>query len=138
MRGNPRSMSALTEYKDGVVNGVCDYFVERSREMLDAGISPNNIILDPGFGFAKTTEQNMELLGGLGAIRELGYPLLVGVSRKSMIYLPLGITSDEALAGSLALAWEALRGGDAILRVHDVRESRQVVDLFKYYKSAAL
>ena len=66
---------------------------------LDAGISPNNIILDPGFGFAKTTEQNMELLGGLGAIRELGYPLLVGVSRKSMIYLPLGITSDEALAG---------------------------------------
>ena len=138
MRGNPRSMSALTEYEDGVVNGVRDYFVERSREMLDAGISPNNIILDPGFGFAKTTEQNMELLGGLGAIRELGYPLLVGVSRKSMIYLPLGITSDEALAGSLALAWEALRGGDAILRVHDVRESRQVVDLFKYYKSAAL
>lgn len=138
MRGNPRSMSQLTEYEDGVVNGVRDYFVERTREMLDAGISPNNIILDPGFGFAKTTEQNMELLGGLGAIRELGYPLLVGVSRKSMIYLPLGITSDEALAGSLALAWEALRGGDAILRVHDVRESRQVVDLFKYYKSAAL
>lgn len=138
MRGNPRNMSALTEYHDGVVDGVYDYFVERTREMLDEGISPKNIIIDPGFGFAKTTEQNMELMAGLDRLRELGYPLLVGVSRKSMIYLPLGITSDEALPGSLALAWEALRGGDVILRVHDVRETRQVVDLYKYYKSAAL
>lgn len=138
MRGNPRNMATLTEYHDGVVNGVYDYFVERTREMLDEGISAKNIIIDPGFGFAKTTEQNMELMAGLDRLRELGYPLLVGVSRKSMIYLPLGITSDEALPGSLALAWEALRGGDVILRVHDVRETRQVVDLYKYYKSAAL
>lgn len=138
MRGNPRNMATLTEYHDGVVNGVYDYFVERTREMLDEGISAKNIIIDPGFGFAKTTEQNMELMSGLDRLRELGYPLLVGVSRKSMIYLPLGITSDEALPGSLALAWEALRGGDVILRVHDVRETRQVVDLYKYYKSAAL
>lgn len=138
MRGNPRTMNSMTEYEDGVVEGVKTYFTTRIEDMLSAGISPKNIILDPGFGFSKTTEQNMELLGGLGSLRELGYPLLVGVSRKSMIYLPLGITSDEALAGSLALAWEALRSGDAILRVHDVRETRQVVDLFKYYKSAAL
>ena len=138
MRGNPQTMQSSTEYRNGVVEGVRSYFVERIDDMLAAGIDPKNIILDPGFGFAKTTEQNMELLGGLGSLRELGYPLLIGMSRKSMIYLPLGITSDEALPGSLALAWEALRSGDAILRVHDVKETRQIVDLFRYYKSAAL
>ena len=93
-----------------------------------------NIILDPGFGFAKTVEQNHQLLAGLDKLRALGYPLLIGLSRKSMIYCPLGITPQEALPGSLALAWESLRGGDAIVRVHDVAATHQVVALANYYK----
>jgi dihydropteroate synthase len=89
--------------------------------------------LDPGFGFAKSVEQNMELMKGLGDIAALGYPLLVGVSRKSMIYKSLNITPNDALPGSLAMAWEALVGGAKILRVHDVAATRQIVDLFNYY-----
>jgi dihydropteroate synthase len=132
MRGTPETMQSMTEYAEGVTQGVVDYFRERVKVLETAGI--DNIILDPGFGFAKTTEQNYELLAGLEALRALGYPLLIGVSRKSMIYRALGITPQEALPGSLALAWEALRSGDAIIRVHDVAATHQVVELAKYYK----
>jgi dihydropteroate synthase len=97
-----------------------------------AGI--DNVVLDPGFGFAKDAKQNFELLKGLNRVRELGYPLLVGVSRKSMIYRTLGITPEESLPGSLALAWEALQSGAAILRVHDVVETVQVMRLADIYK----
>ena len=134
MRGTPETMQSLTGYEDGVTKGVVDYFRERVRVLETAGIARENIILDPGFGFAKTTEQNFRLLAGLAALRDLGYPLLIGLSRKSMIYRPLGITSQEALPGSLALAWEALRGGEAIVRVHDVAATHQVVELANYYK----
>ena len=133
MRGMPDTMQSLTEYKSGVVLGVREYFEARIVEMSAAGIDPKNIILDPGFGFAKSVEQNMELMKGLGDITALGYPLLVGVSRKSMIYKPLNITPNDALPGSLAMAWEALAGGARILRVHDVAATRQFVDLFNYY-----
>ena len=134
MRGTPETMQSMTDYADGVVRGVVDYFRERVKVLEAAGIASNNIILDPGFGFAKTAEQNFELLAGLGELRALGYPLLVGVSRKSMIYRTLGITPEESLSGSLALAWEALRGGDAIVRVHDVEQTHHVVALANYYK----
>lgn len=134
MRGTPESMQGLTEYTEGVVKGVVEYFRERVMVLEAAGIAHENIILDPGFGFAKTIEQNFELLAGLEALRALGYPLLIGVSRKSMIYRTLDITPQESLPGSLALAWEALRGGDAIVRVHDVAPTCQVVALAKYYK----
>jgi dihydropteroate synthase len=133
MRGTPATMQSLTEYKSGVVRGVREYFEARIVEMTAAGIDPKNIILDPGFGFAKSVEQNMELMKGLGDIAALGYPLLVGVSRKSMIYKSLNITPNDALPGSLAMAWEALVGGAKILRVHDVAATRQIVDLFNYY-----
>ena len=134
MRGTPETMQSMTDYADGVVRGVVDYFRERVTMLEAAGISKDSIILDPGFGFAKTAEQNFELLAGLGELRALGYPLLVGVSRKSMIYRTLGITPEESLSGSLALAWEALRGGDAIVRVHDVVPTHHVVALANYYK----
>ena len=132
MRGTPKTMQSMTDYEDGVVVGVVDYFRRRIDELHKAGIS--SIVLDPGFGFAKDAVQNFELLKGLGKLRELGYPILVGVSRKSMIYRALGITPQEALPGSLALAWEALRSGEAIVRVHDVAATHQVVELAKYYK----
>lgn len=137
MRGTPETMQSETEYREGVVAAVVNYFRERVKHLEAEGIERNRIILDPGFGFAKTTQQNHELMAGLGELRALGYPLLIGVSRKSMIYRALGITADDSLPGSLALAWEALRGGDAIVRVHDVAATKQVVELSKYYKSVA-
>ena len=135
MRGTPKTMQSLDDYPEGVVRGVCDYFVRRTEELQKAGIRKENIILDPGFGFAKSVEQNFELLAELNRLCELGYPVLVGLSRKSMIYRPLGITPEEALPGSLALAWEALRGGAVVLRVHDVEPTRQLVELFNTYQN---
>ena len=134
MRGTPKTMQSLTSYEDGVVNGVVEYFKRRVEEIVMAGVKRDKIVLDPGFGFAKSVSQNYELLRGLAEIRKLGYPMLIGVSRKSMIYKPLGVTPAESLPGSLALAWEVLRSGDAILRVHDVRESAQLVALARIYR----
>lgn len=132
MRGTPQTMQSQTEYKRGVVNEVCDYFEGRAAELQARGV--NKIILDPGFGFAKRLEQNYELLAGLDRVCAMGYPVLVGVSRKSMIYNLLGVSPAEALNGTTALHWEALRQGAAILRVHDVREAVEVVKIFNEYK----
>ena len=134
MRGTPKTMQSLTHYEGGVVSEVVEYFRGRVDEIVAAGVQPDKIVLDPGFGFAKSVEQNYKLLRGLGELRKLGYPLLIGVSRKSMIYKPLGITPEESLPGSLALGWEVLRAGDAILRVHDVGESAQLVRLAKTFR----
>ena len=134
MRGDSSTMQSLTDYKGGVVADVKEYLLRRCDELQQRGIKRQNLIIDPGFGFAKTIEQNFELFRGLNSLRELGYPILVGVSRKSMIYKSLGITPEESLPGSLALAWEALRGGNAILRVHDVAQTVQVLRLANIYK----
>ena len=133
MRGLPQTMQTMTDYGSGVVREVREYLLGRAEELQRAGIAHEKIILDPGFGFAKSVEQNYELFRGLDEVRALGYPLLVGVSRKSMIYKPLGITPEEALPGSLALAWEALATGAAILRVHDVAATRQILEVRKHY-----
>ena len=133
MRGDCSTMQSLTDYKGGVVADVKEYLLRRCEELQQRGIKQQNLIIDPGFGFAKTIEQNFELFRGLNSLRELGYPILVGVSRKSMIYKSLGITPEESLPGSLALAWEALRGGNAILRVHDVAHTMQVLRLANIY-----
>lgn len=133
MRGDCSTMQSLTDYKGGVVADVKEYLLHRCEELQQSGIKRQNLIIDPGFGFAKTIEQNFELFRGMDSLRELGYPILVGVSRKSMIYKSLGITPEEALPGSLALAWEALRGGNAILRVHDVAQTVQVLRLANIY-----
>jgi dihydropteroate synthase len=92
------------------------------------------LILDPGFGFAKSAEQNFRLLAHLEKICELGFPVLSGVSRKSMIYRTLGVSPEESLAGTTALNWESLRQGATILRVHDVREAVQTVRLFNMFE----
>ena len=132
MRGTPQTMQSLTEYPNGVVEEVCRYFEKKVAELHSRGVS--KIILDPGFGFAKTLEQNYELLGGLNRLCTMGYPVLAGVSRKSMIYKLLGVTPAESLNGTTALNWEALRQGAAILRVHDTREAVEVVRIFTEYK----
>ncbi len=131
MRGTPQTMQSQTDYEQDIVSEVCQYFERRVEELRQRGVS--KIILDPGFGFAKTLEQNYELLGGLNRLTAMGHPVLVGVSRKSMIYKLLGVTSAEALNGTTALHWEALRQGATILRVHDTREAVEVVRIFKKY-----
>ena len=132
MRGTPQTMQSLTEYPNGVVEEVCRYFEKKVAELHSRGVS--KIILDPGFGFAKTLEQNYELLGGLNRLCAMGYPVLAGVSRKSMIYKLLSVTPAESLNGTTALNWEALRQGAAILRVHDTREAVEVVRILTEYK----
>lgn len=129
MRGTPQTMQQMTFYEEGVVASVKTYFEERVEELKARGVK--QIILDPGFGFAKSVEQNYELLAGLSQISSLGYPVLAGLSRKSMIYKPLGVTPKESLAGTVALNWEALRQGATILRVHDVQEAVDEVRLYE-------
>ena len=133
MRGDSSTMQSMTEYEDGVVTDVKSYLMRRCEELQQRGIKRESLIIDPGFGFAKTAEQNFELFRGLDSLRELGYPILIGVSRKSMIYNSLGVTPEESLSGSLVLAWEALRGGNVILRVHDVAQTVQVLRLANIY-----
>ena len=115
-----------------VVEEVVSYFRLRAEQLRRCGV--RRLILDPGFGFAKTLEQNYDLLRGLHNLCSLGYPVLAGVSRKSMIYKVLDTTPDRALAGTIALGWECLRQGAAILRVHDVREAVDTVRIFKAFR----
>ena len=136
MRGTPQTMLSMTDYPRGVTEEVCDYFQERVAYLRERGVE--QIVLDQGFGFAKTTEQNYELLAGLNRLCDLGYPVLAGLSRKSMIYKVLDVTSAEALNGTTALNWEALRQGATILRVHEVREAAETVKLFEAYNKRVL
>ena len=132
MRGTPQTMQQQTQYTDVVAEVVAE-LQERLSAIDKAGIERSRVALDPGFGFAKTVEQNYELLAGLHRLTELAQPLLVGVSRKSMIYKPLGITPDEALSATQAVHWEALRQGATLLRVHDVAEAVQTIKLYEKF-----
>ena len=132
MRGTPQTMQKQAEYTDVVADVVAE-LSKRLQAIKNAGIELKKVALDPGFGFAKTTEQNFELLAGMHALKELGQPLLVGVSRKSMIYKTLGITPKESLAATQAVHWEALRQGATLLRVHDVREAVETIKLYEKF-----
>ena len=129
MRGTPQTMQTKTEYDD-VVTEVADYLMAKTAQLEAAGVPKENIILDPGFGFAKSVEQNYALLAGLSKIVAMGYPVLAGLSRKSMIYKVLSSTAEEVLPGTIALNWEALRQGATILRVHDVAEAVQIAKIY--------
>ena len=133
MRGTPQTMQQQTHYNDVVADVVAE-LQECLTAIDNAGIDRKRVALDPGFGFAKTVEQNYELLSGLHHLTALKQPLLVGVSRKSMIYKTLGITPDEALAPTQALHWEALRQGATLLRVHDVNEAVATIKLFEKFE----
>lgn len=133
MKADPATMqnSEHTVY-DNITEEVCAFFAAKLAEFKRRGV--RNVILDPGFGFAKTTWQNYELLEGMDSLQRFGRPVLAGVSRKSMIYKVLETTPAEALTGTIALNWECLNKGASILRVHDTREAAEVVKLFNYYK----
>ena len=127
MRGTPVTMQSMTDYDD-VVEEVRSYFVRKIDELHSAGIT--DVVIDPGFGFAKTLEQNYALMDGLHRLSDLEAPILVGISRKSMIYKLLGCAPAEALNGTTALHLEALRQGAKILRVHDTREAVEVIKIY--------
>ena len=134
MKGDPKTMQQQASYSD-VTLEVIDYFAQRVGQLLELGV--HDIILDPGFGFSKTTAQNYELLAQLGSLVDaFTQPLLVGVSRKSMIYRPLGITPEEALNGTTVLHALALERGAKILRVHDVRPAVEAVQLYEELRPA--
>jgi dihydropteroate synthase len=126
LRGTPKTMTKLTDYKNVTLEVLKD-LSEKIAMGRAAGI--NDIVADPGFGFAKTREQSFELLGNLELFKNLEVPVLVGISRKSMIYKTLETTAENALNGTTALNAIALLKGASILRVHDVREAVECVKL---------
>lgn len=135
MRGEPTTMQQNPHYADVLVE-VRDFLLERMAACATAGIAAERLILDPGFGFAKTLEHNLKLFKHLDSLRDLGRPLLVGVSRKSMIGKVLGHEVGGRLYGSLALAALALSKGAHILRVHDVPETVDVVRMIAAVEAA--
>lgn len=131
MRGTPQTMMSNCVYDD-LVRDIILYFSERCAAAHAAGII--DVIVDPGFGFSKSTPQNFELLNKLELLHHLDKPILVGLSRKSMIYKTLDSTADEALAGTICLNTIALNKGVQILRVHDVKEATESIELLKQLK----
>ena len=128
MRGTPETMQSLTDYPKGVTAEVLRYFKAFAKKAAKAGVS--DWILDPGFGFAKTVEQNWTLLEELDQLQALQMPILVGVSRKSMIYKRFGITPEASLPATQVAHYMALQRGATWLRVHDVAEARRTVEIF--------
>jgi dihydropteroate synthase len=122
MQGEPRTMQAHPHYDDVVVE-VCEFLRGRAQACRDAGIAAERIVVDPGFGFGKTLAHNLDLLRNLDDLAQLGYPVLAGLSRKSMIGAITGRDVGERLAGSIAAALAAATRGARILRVHDVRDT---------------
>ncbi|MEN6617901.1 MAG: dihydropteroate synthase [Rikenellaceae bacterium] len=133
-RGTPETMQSMCNYKD-VVEDIKDYFLKFIPKAEEIGIK--SIIIDPGFGFAKNIDQNYELLMGLDKLKipsgqnDVCYPILVGISRKSMIYRFLDISTEDALTATTALHLQALIHGADILRVHDVKEAKQIIKIYR-------
>ena len=132
MKGTPETMQSLAHYED-LIKEVLDYFINKISDCKKAGIQ--DIIIDPGFGFAKTAAHNFKLLKELAALKILDKPILAGLSRKATIYKTLGVTASEALNGTTVMNTLALLNGTTILRVHDVKEAMQAVMLMEKYKN---
>ena len=133
MKGTPATMQQQATYND-IATEILDYFIAKAEKIRNAGI--NDIIIDPGFGFGKTIEQNFELLKKMHVLRMLNTPILAGLSRKSTIWKTLSITPDAALNGTTVLNTLALQQGASILRVHDVKEAAEAVQLYQAFKQA--
>ena len=131
LRGNPQTMQTLTDY-DNLIKDILFYFSEKVAKARSFGI--NDLIIDPGFGFAKTTTQNFELLNKLDLFQMLELPILAGISRKGMIYKTLETTAEKALNGTTVLNTIALTKNANILRVHDVKEAVECVKLYETLK----
>ncbi|MGH1374256.1 MAG: dihydropteroate synthase [Cellvibrionaceae bacterium] len=134
MQGSPKTMQNKPSY-ESLIEEVTAFFNDRVAQLVEVGMDPSQILIDPGFGFGKTTDHNLQLLRRLSEFERLGLPLLIGVSRKSMFGEILGRDVNERLAGSLAAALIAAQSGARIIRVHDVRET---VDVLKLWNAVAL
>jgi dihydropteroate synthase len=134
MQGQPRNMQNNPQYEN-ITQDILAYFIRKIRQCADAGIK--DLIIDPGFGFGKTLEQNYELLHNLHQFSILERPLLAGLSRKSFIYKLLKTTPDKALNGTVVLNTLALQQGASLLRVHDVQAARECIEIGGFYKLAA-
>ena len=132
MRGNPQNMQELTQYND-LLGELILYFSKKIKELKQKGV--HDIFIDPGFGFSKSIQQNFFLLEHLSDLHILNTPILAGLSRKSFIYKSLGIKPDEALNGTMAMHVKALEQGVNILRVHDVKESKELVNLLTFMEN---
>lgn len=126
MRSTPKDMQLYTHYED-LIEDIAFYFGERINVLRNMGVK--DIILDPGFGFSKTLEQNYELLDRIDELHYFGLPLLAGISRKSMIYKKLQVHPDDALVGTISLNTILLYKGVQIIRVHDIKEAKQIINL---------
>jgi dihydropteroate synthase len=133
IKGTPQTMQQFAVYED-VIREILDYFIQKINDCKAAGI--HDVIVDPGFGFAKTVKHNFQLLKHLSAFSILEKPLLIGLSRKGTIYKTLGITVEEALNGTTVLNTMALLNGANILRVHDVKEAIEAIELVEAYRDA--
>jgi dihydropteroate synthase len=133
MRGTPQTMQEYTQYDD-LVKEMIDYFIRKLDSCKKAGI--HDVVIDPGFGFAKTIPQNFALLKHLSLLKILDKPLLAGLSRKGTVYKTLGTTAEQALNGTTVLNTIALQNGASILRVHDVKEAIEAVTLYCEYQKA--
>lgn len=134
MKGVPETMQQQAHYDD-VTTEVLDYLIRKINECKLAGI--NDVIIDPGFGFAKNISQNLLLLKNLSVFKMLDRPILAGLSRKSTVYKTLKIAAEESLNGTTFLNTIALQNGASILRVHDVKEALEVVNLYEAFKNAS-
>lgn len=132
MRGTPQTMQQLTDYGN-LLQDIFYYFSQKISELHSLGV--NDIIIDPGFGFSKTTDQNYELMAALSSFHVFELPLLVGISRKSMIYRYLDITPDKSQNGTTVLNTFALQNGADILRVHDVKEAVEAIQMIEKLKT---
>lgn len=134
MQGEPQNMQDAPQYKD-LLGDVNEFFFERIHECLNAGIKRENIIIDPGLGFGKTLDQNYELLGRLETFKSFDLPMLIGLSRKSMIGNLLHVPVSERMVGSVALALYSIMKGAKIVRVHDVKETVQAITCWEKAQS---
>ncbi|MGL4363827.1 MAG: dihydropteroate synthase [Bacteroidales bacterium] len=132
MRGTPQNMQQQTIYPNGIITEVIYYLSQRLELLFSLGIA--DVIIDPGFGFAKTTEQSFEMLANLSKFNFFQLPLLIGISRKSMISKTLDIASENALNGTTALHMWALQQGANVLRVHDVKEAAESIKIYQRIK----
>lgn len=134
MQGIPQTMQSNPHYPNGVINEIMCWFEERTSELLNAGINKDRIIIDPGVGFGKTVADNIKIIHNLPRFKSLGFPILLGISRKSFMQKILQRNAQELLAATIAVNALIVNEGVDYIRVHDVSEHRDLLDLFAYWR----
>ena len=129
MRGTPRTMQGHVDYNEGVVVHLLQWFEERTNYLVKQGIDPTKIMIDPGIGFAKNVEDNFKIIHNIGEFKKLGFRVLVGTSRKSFMGKVINKSASQLLAATLAINTMAILSSVDVIRVHDVEEHRDIIDL---------